>query len=183
MQLRPLVLLGTLRGPRLGCTSLALGSLVGRPLRPCSAQAGADPPAPAPAPGVAPHYQDDQLAGGIYLVPTPIGNLEDITLRALRVLRGAEVILCEDTRRTRQLLTHFDIPGAARLASFHLHNEWRKQDGVRQPARGAPSCSLRTRAAGCSAAVPHPAAAAGAGPGGAGRRRGGRLRRRAARHQ
>lgn len=55
------------------------------------------------------------------VVPTPIGNLEDITLRALRELREAPVILAEDTRRTRQLLAHYDISN--RLVSYHRHNE------------------------------------------------------------
>jgi 16S rRNA (cytidine1402-2'-O)-methyltransferase len=49
------------------------------------------------------------LAPGLYLVPTPLGNLEDITMRALRVLRGADVILAEDTRRTRILLDRYEI--------------------------------------------------------------------------
>ena len=55
------------------------------------------------------------------LVPTPIGNLEDVTLRALRVLREADLIACEDTRTSSVLLRRYDI--AAPLVPFHLHNE------------------------------------------------------------
>jgi 16S rRNA (cytidine1402-2'-O)-methyltransferase len=57
----------------------------------------------------------------LFLVATPIGNLEDVTLRALRVLREAELVLAEDTRRTRVLLTRHGIP--ARPISLHAHNE------------------------------------------------------------
>lgn len=60
-------------------------------------------------------------AGALYLVATPIGNLEDITLRALRVLRESDVIACEDTRQTQKLLNHYGI--STRTVSYHEHNE------------------------------------------------------------
>jgi 16S rRNA (cytidine1402-2'-O)-methyltransferase len=59
--------------------------------------------------------------GVLYVVGTPIGNLEDITYRAVRVLREAELIACEDTRHTRKLLDHYGIE--AKLVSYHEHNE------------------------------------------------------------
>jgi 16S rRNA (cytidine1402-2'-O)-methyltransferase len=64
---------------------------------------------------------ESPLAPGLYLVATPIGNLGDITLRALDVLRGADRIACEDTRQTQKLLNHFQI--ATPTVSCHQHNE------------------------------------------------------------
>lgn len=64
----------------------------------------------------------------LYLVPTPVGNLDDMTLRAVNVLREADVILAEDTRTSSVLLRHFDIHTP--LESFHMHNEHERLDSV-----------------------------------------------------
>jgi len=64
------------------------------------------------------------MTGTLYVVATPIGNLEDLTLRALRVLKEADLIACEDTRRTRGLLTHFGIH--APVTSYFEHNKLAK---------------------------------------------------------
>ncbi len=60
----------------------------------------------------------------LHLIPTPIGNLKDITLRALEVLKNVDSILAEDTRKTKKLLNHYNI--SAQLDSYHQHNEHRK---------------------------------------------------------
>ena len=62
----------------------------------------------------------------LFLVPTPIGNLEDVTMRALRVLREAAVVACEDTRTTGVLMAHYGI--TTPRTSFHVHNEHAKAD-------------------------------------------------------
>ena len=69
-------------------------------------------------------------AGRLVVCPTPIGNLEDVTMRVLRTLREADVVACEDTRHTRKLLERHGIE--ARLVSFHEHNERRRTSELAQ---------------------------------------------------
>ena len=66
------------------------------------------------------------MAGTLFVVATPIGNMEDITLRALRVLREVDLIACEDTRHTRKLLTHYEI--SKPTCSYHEHNEVKRTE-------------------------------------------------------
>lgn len=70
------------------------------------------------------------MSGILSVVSTPIGNLEDITLRALRMLREADAIACEDTRMTGQLLKHYEIENGGRLLSFHSHSGFSRLDTI-----------------------------------------------------
>ena len=76
----------------------------------------------------------------IYLIPTPIGNLEDITLRAIRLLKEVDLILAEDTRVSSKLLKHFEIDTP--YQSFHMHNEHKKVQSVLNQLKGGKKLPL-----------------------------------------
>jgi 16S rRNA (cytidine1402-2'-O)-methyltransferase len=82
-----------------------------------------------------------EISGRIILVPTPIGNLADITLRALEVLRSADRIACEDTRHSGQLLAHHGISGKP-LISLHEHNEARRAPDLIAAARAGETIAV-----------------------------------------
>ncbi len=85
------------------------------------------------------------MPGTLYIVATPIGNREDITLRALRVLKEADVVAAEDTRHTRPLLTHFEI--GTPLVAYHQHSEaGRTEHLVRRMAEDGQTVALVTDA-------------------------------------
>jgi 16S rRNA (cytidine1402-2'-O)-methyltransferase len=88
----------------------------------------------------------DTAVGGpsLYLVATPIGNLEDITLRALRVLKEVDLIACEDTRQTLKLLSHYGIH--TRTVSYHEHNEMTKAAELVVDLEGGAKIALVTDA-------------------------------------
>ena len=92
------------------------------------------------------------MPGTIYIVSTPIGNLEDITLRALRILKEVDLIAAEDTRHTRQLLSHFDIHN--KLESCHAFNEHGKVDSLLDMAQSGSSIALVSDAGTPSVADP-----------------------------
>src|ERR1700691_4995356 len=86
-----------------------------------------------------------QAAGpALYLVATPIGNLEDITLRAVRVLKEVDLIACEDTRRTQKLLNHYGI--TTRTISYHEHNEMTRAAELVKEMQAGASVALVTDA-------------------------------------
>mmetsp|Transcript_24272 Transcript_24272/g.66398 ORF Transcript_24272/g.66398 Transcript_24272/m.66398 type:complete len:215 (-) Transcript_24272:421-1065(-) len=85
-------------------------------------------------------FTPEQLDSGLFIVPTPIGNLGDITLRALRVLRSSSLVLAEDTRHTRKLLNYFGLK--ADTLSCHDHNEKQRVAGVMQRLKEGQSLAL-----------------------------------------
>lgn len=76
----------------------------------------------------------------LYLVPTPIGNLEDITLRAIRILKEVDLILAEDTRTSGKLLKHFEIKTP--MLSFHMHNEHQLVDKIIEKLKNAQTIAV-----------------------------------------
>ena len=82
--------------------------------------------------------------GKLYLVPTPIGNLKDITLRALEILKEVDIIAAEDTRQSLRLLNHFDIKKP--LISYHQHNENSKGENLLQRLKNGENIALVTDA-------------------------------------
>ena len=80
------------------------------------------------------------MAGKLYIVPTPVGNLEDMTYRAVRVLREADLILAEDTRTSSVLLHHYDIQG--RLQSHHKYNEHQTVEVIKERILGGLNVAL-----------------------------------------
>jgi len=82
--------------------------------------------------------------GKLYLVPTPIGNLEDITLRAIRILKEVDVILAEDTRTSGKLLKQYDI--STPMHSHHMHNEHKTVENIVKRMQGGEIVALITDA-------------------------------------
>lgn len=76
----------------------------------------------------------------LYIVPTPIGNLEDMTFRAIKVLKEVNLILAEDTRTSAKLLKHFEI--GTHMMSHHMHNEHKTVEGIIQRLQGGESIAL-----------------------------------------
>lgn len=84
----------------------------------------------------------EEIQCGLYLVATPIGNLEDISLRALNILRSADIIACEDTRHSLKLLNHYDIH--KHLIAYHSYNEQHSAEGIIDLIRAGKSVALIT---------------------------------------
>lgn len=89
-------------------------------------------------------YQTREMSGILYFVPTPVGNLEDMTFRAIKTLKEVDYILCEDTRTSGVLLKHFEI--SKPLKSYHLHNEHHATERVVQDLQNGQNIALITDA-------------------------------------
>ena len=84
--------------------------------------------------------ENEELKAALYIVPTPIGNIGDITLRALEILKAVDLIAAEDTRHSRTLMTHYDI--STPLVSFHEHSENRVVEQLADRVAGGESIAL-----------------------------------------
>lgn len=84
------------------------------------------------------------MSGTLYFVPTPVGNLEDMTFRAVKILKEVDYILCEDTRNSGILLKHFEI--SKPLKSYHLHNEHQATDKVIEDLKNGQNIAIITDA-------------------------------------
>ncbi len=76
----------------------------------------------------------------LYIIPTPIGNLEDVTLRALRILKEVDFVLAEDTRTSKKFFMHYDI--STQLIAYHMHNEHEKLQNIIQRIQQSQSVGL-----------------------------------------
>ena len=83
------------------------------------------------------------INSGLYLVSTPIGNMEDITFRALNVLKKSDIILCEDTRRSGKLLSYFNIKN--KLIPYHKFNEEKISDRIIDSIKKKQNCFINFR--------------------------------------
>lgn len=83
---------------------------------------------------------DDETAGVLYVVPTPIGNLEDITFRALKILKSVSLIAAEDTRNTKKLLNHFEL--STPLISYHEHNKTAREEQLLERIKRGESIAI-----------------------------------------
>ncbi len=84
--------------------------------------------------------QETSTMSKLYLIPTPIGNLEDITLRALRILKEVDVILAEDTRTSSKLLKHYEI--SKKLVAHHQHNEHKSLERIVESLKAGETMAL-----------------------------------------